>query len=272
MIDRSMSMSGCSSFWTLAPYSSRQELHSRLKAIGWEVFAPAQRNPSACLKDALEKVFRNPRVLVRPNHDRNGWCVVNESREPGMNRYTQELHAVVDDNHQVTYDQPHHEAVSGVSAAYRDYLGLLPAATVGGAMVKILKAMNAVTLRDSGGVYWLSGVDEWKRVAEAVEGSARGGKSNVYLMRTAMDAEAAKAIRDSLAAEVLKEASLLHADISSGELGEKALENRVETCKALHTKVREYESILSTGLDHLHNAVAQVEKAMGKGSILMAVA
>jgi hypothetical protein len=66
----------------------------------------------------------------------------------------------------------------------------------------------------------------------------------------------------------LQRTEKIREEILSGDLGEKAIENRVQEAKSLHEKVREYEAILGTGLEHLHLAADNAAVSVGAGTLM----
>ncbi len=154
--------------------------------------------------------------------------------------------------------------------AFRRQQGLLHAGQVSACLVAVVEGLGGTRLRPSGALYWLPGhrLDEWLRVSHATEAAAKQGKSAVYLLRHRLDAEAVRAVRDAVVAEVEAEARRIHEEVLTGELGERALQARQHQAAELRPKVALYEHLLSVGLGMLHGAVDRADQAAASALLL----
>lgn len=126
-------------------------------------------------------------------------------------------------------------------------------------------------LRPTGAVYWLPGakLDIWAAVAAAVEAAAVGPPGAVYQVRHRLDAEAIRAVRDAVVAEVRGEAERLQAEVLAGDLGERALDARHARAAGLRAKVRDYEGLLRVGLADLHRTLDAADQAAATAVLLL---
>ena len=92
----------------------------------------------------------------------------------------------------------------------------------------------------------------------------------IYLIRHPLDADALRAVRDAIAAEVRAESGRILREVTSGELGERALEHRQQQAADLRQKIGLYEELLGVGLEQLHRAVDEADQAAGVAAILAA--
>jgi hypothetical protein len=274
VIESTLDVGGGVVFWSLAEWTSRDALQAGLIPLGLGGSTPEPRQATACLREALGDVFTGSRLLVRPLEKRDGFVVVREQRGASGNTYSQELLARLsgngNDNGAGVEFFPEHTLVPEVLTAFRRQQALLHAVQVSNCLVELIDGMGGTRLRPSGALYWLPGhkLDEWLAVAKAVEQSAHGGRSSVYLLRHRMDAEAVRAIQDALFAEVRADVARIHADVLSGQLGERALQTRRQQARQLRQKVSLYEDLLSTGLGVLHGVVDQADQAAAAAILL----
>jgi hypothetical protein len=272
MVESRLDVGGAVVFWSLAEWSRRDRLAAHLAPLGLEALAPEQRPAPAALRAALEDVFAGPRVLIRPLASRDGFAVVREDRGLAANQYQTELTARVTSGSlpSLTFDPWDGRALK-VEEAYRAQLGRVSASQVSTMLVKVIDSMGGTRLRPSGAVYWLPGprLDEWARVAEAVEQAADGAFSAVYLLRHRLDHDAVRAVRDAVVAEVHAEAGRIKDEVLAGELGGRALETRQKQAADLRRKVLLYEDLLSVGLKGLHRAVDEADQAAATAAILL---
>lgn len=275
MVEGHLDVGGAVAFWSLAESSDRDTLAAGFAALGLEGFVPEERPAPAVLRDALEESLGGPRVLVRPLAARDGFAVVREDRGTAANAYATELVARVNpgDPPALTFD-PADDRADRVTTAFRKHAGRVPAAQLSAALVKVVEALGGTRLRPTGAVYWVPGhkLDDWAAVGRAVEAAADGRPSAVYLLRHRLDADAVRAVRDAVVAEVSADASRIRDEVQTGELGGKALETRKAQAAALRDKVLLYEDLLSVGLAGLHAAVDAADQAAAAAALLLSAA
>ena len=271
MVESQLDVGGAVTFWSLADWSDRPRLQAAFARAGLDGFVPDPRPAPACLKDALEDVLGGPRVLVRPLASRDGFAVVREDRGVAANAYSTLLTASVRDGHDPMFD-PWTPDAGRVADAYRRQLGRVPAGQLSAALVKAVEALGGTRLRPGGAVYWVPGprLDEWAAAGHAAEQAAEGRPSAVYVLRHRLDADAVRAVRDAVVTEVQGEAARICEEVSTGDLGGRALETRKKQAADLRQKVLLYEDLLSLGLAGLHLAVDRADQAAATAALLLA--
>ena len=278
MIENPLDIGGAVAFWTPAEFTDRTRLAAGLAPLGLEEYVPGPRPAASLLRDALEDALGGPRVLVRPLADRDGYTVIREERGRAGNAYTTALVARVgsigsvggDDPPRLAFDPPDERAAL-VEAAFARHSGRIPAAQLSLALVRIVERFGGTRLKPTGAIYWIPGpkLDDWAAVAGAVEGAAVGRPSAVYLLRHRLDADAVRAIRDAVVADVRGEVERIRAEVVSGELGGRALEGRRRRAVELRHKVLLYEDVLSVALRDLHAAVDGADQAAATAALLL---
>lgn len=269
MIETSMDIGGAVVFWTAAELTSRQKFQASFDALGLGSYVPDPRPDSAVLRQALEDVYGGPRTLVRPLADRDGFAVVREDRGTIENQYHTLLVA------KVTGTRLQFEPVSprcdDVLRAFWQHRGLIPSVQLSACLVKVVESLGGTRLRPTGAVYWVPGhrLDAWCEVATAVEQSSEGKPSAVYLLRHRFDADAVRAVRDAVVAEVQSEAKRIQEEVFQGDLGGRALETRKRLAQTLRDKVLLYEDLLNVGLEDLHKVVDAADQATATATLLL---
>jgi hypothetical protein len=269
MTSRTMKI-GVVTFWTLGQ-TNRDDLAAALDKEGLGKFLPEPVTPAVALFNALQELY--PDNLIRQLKT-PGFAVVDETKGDKDNQYST-LGTVG-----IEYDDeiPRLEITGavklnpGLIPAFRKFIQLLPASAIGKMLATIAsKSLRSTMLRPTGGIYWFNGdeIDHWAKVAQAVEMASPNNR--VYVIRHDLDADAIKAVHDSLIAEVTADIARLTAEINGGDLKERALRTRETQASALAAKVREYEVILGMGLTELHKSLSDVETAAAT-AILMASA
>ena len=273
MIETTFEVGGAVVFWTACAFTDRDKLIQGLAPLGLDEFVPEPRPAASILRDALEETLGTPRTLVRPLARRDGFTVIKEERGPNDNCYVTELIARVRDVDPPSIDfTPWDERASRVNAAFERHKGRLPAVQLSACLVKLVECLGGTRLRPTGAVYWIPGpkLDEWASIANAVESASEGKPSAVYLLRHRLDADAVRAIRDAVVAEVQSATSRIAEDIAAGELGNRALETRKQQAHDLREKVLLYEDLLNVGLADLHQAIDSADQSAATASLLLA--
>jgi hypothetical protein len=271
MVESRLDVGGAVVFWSLAEWSDRRRLTAGFAALDPGPFVPDPRPPAAALKDALEEALGGPRVLVRPLATRDGFAVVTEDRGLAQNQYATTLTARVAGEPPALSFDPVDTRTFRVEEAFRAQLGRVSGNQLSAALVKVIDALGGTRLRPSGAVYWLPGphLDRWAEVARAVEAGSEGRPSAVYVLRHRLDADAVRAVRDAVVAEVQAEAVRIRDEVLAGDLGGRALETRKRTAVDLRDKVLLYEDLLDVGLKGLHVALDEAEQAAATATLLL---
>lgn len=282
MRENSVQIGGAVVFWRLAPLFDDARLREGLGRLGY--ICPEPRSPlsamRAALADSLPKAPEGCAWLIRPTAADDTLAVTMESEGQDRNSYTHELSAQADRTGWALRAGDGGEVPAEVSerfsAAYQAALGTLPMAAVSRVLVKITEGvLCATSLREAGGVYWLPGhrLDEYRALAEVIEAASLGKEgSALYCLSTVADADQARAVSASLAAEVGAEADRIDRELREEDLGARALDGRIRQIEALGDKIRLYEESLGVGMDRLRERMADVGEAAMRARILAAAA
>lgn len=274
---REISASGAVVLWSIGT-DFGERLHRELDAIGLSKYAPRQRTADSALVHALEDFAGKSDGLVEPLERRSaGYEVRRILRGKSANEYLPLLKATIVEGGHIELElrgscalQPQ-EIAATIQASYDAYRTQITGAAVGKSLVAILDHFGGLRLRDAGGAYWLCAddLDRWERVEAAVSIAANDrSKVKFDLLRTVADERGLMSIKSNLEDEVVRTAARLLEDITSGELGEQALDNRRLQAIALREKVVRYEGILSELLPNLKAACDHAEQAAALGALM----
>lgn len=273
---------GVACFWNSGP-TRRDLLEARLAQIDMERFTPCPRSDAEALKismadyadgelsalrsqrkgsgkDAGEKFRRDKVIQAKVNQKVNGFELVDVTRhEESRNDYVTDFSAkVVEGAVQVTKGYADAEKLQAGFIAAKAVLG---GQAVGQSLIRIIAELKGTTLRELGGIYWLppESLPAWKEVIAAFESA--GEKTKVYAMETPINELTVRAVKDAIVSEVMDASTRLTEEVTAGNLGETAIENRKKRALGLHTRVNEYEAILREALTDLHSVIAVAEQA-----------
>jgi hypothetical protein len=158
--------------------------------------------------------------------------------------------------------------------SYNEHLGQLRSAQVSSALVALLDDLGGTRLRPTGGVYWLpeAKVETWAEIGQVIERAGHGVVNAIYLIRHDLDADAVRAVRDAIVAEVSAEAARISQEVNAGGLGERALEHRKEQARGLRSKIELYEELLDCGLEALRRTVDDTEQTVATAALMASAA
>lgn len=263
-----ISIAGMVVFWTASERTSHDRLKAELESIGEESLLPPKRPPQNVLFDAISEYAKGEERLVRKLQDPGSYSIVAETKGKEANQYETVLMARVDqDDSGITLRfRPFDERAGQITTIFNKHNGIVTSGQVGSALAAAVRSMRCVVLRPTGGIYWIAEdfIPRMQRIAGAFEAA---GANKVYFMRTAMDIDAVRAIRDMLTAQVMAQAVKLQEDIGS-QLGSKALENRMRQADELMATITQYEDLLGQSLGNLRSAVDDAVIAKGRAAMV----
>lgn len=124
-------------------------------------------------------------------------------------------------------------------------------------LVRMMPRLDAVSLRDKGGVYFVP-FHAVQKVANVV-GVLRQVTEHVVNRVPAMRSDdAVDAILDAITQEAQDEAAHLEQDLADMKYGEVGFQNRVERCEAVDAKVARYEELLGRKLEGLRERLETI--------------
>lgn len=241
---------------------------------------PSEPTPVVALGRAVAEL-RNGQTLVRSLPGRQGGWVVKAERvvqdadgEKDLD-YTTELKAHLDDVGRPHVSPAWHQHADKVRERFAHYSSTLIQADVSPWLCRLMARINAVSLRDTGGVYFVPpfAIPEWEKITAALRAASAHVISNVPAMKSD---EAISAISDAVGQEaeqaldaILREFEKAGEPDADVKLGKRALENRAEATKKVEAKVAAYEAILGQKLEQLHER-AETLRAMLTAAALKA--
>jgi hypothetical protein len=199
------------------------------------------------------------RILVRPQQEPSTWAVVEEIVAEGVPPVytTLEIISFVKDTGPQFYTiegtrEQAAQILSTVMASFSRQSGLYDPSDVTGWLVKLAYKNDAVTLRESGGVYFIPrpAMTFWNKAADIVESVSRGAHK-VFRIPAMHNAEAVAAITDAITQEAAQVVELMQKDlglIGEAALGPRAIKTRQVEAEALLAKLNSYEELLGAQL------------------------
>jgi hypothetical protein len=254
---------GCVTYWRTSGAIPVSDLHRAWTDAGLDqTLLRAEPEPATALRRAVDTLVSRSKVgedkeirtLVRPGKERHEWAVVEEIVEIGAApRYTTLVIVSYTEDEGPAFKCVGADAEScelirkAVLAAYDAQKGVYDPGDITGWLVKLAYANGAVTLRDSGGVYFIprDAMAFWSKAADVVE---QVSNHRVFRIPAMRNTEAVAAIVDAVSAEAATLVAAIEADMST-ELGARALKTRQAQAEALLEKVTSYEKLLGLQIE-----------------------
>jgi hypothetical protein len=268
-----MRCDGAIVMWSLSEFSYLAAIRNGLQNLYYpEKYWPHARTYAAALKDALYEVCGSKTTLIRPLKSENGvdgFAVIEEERCTGYNNYKAGLIAQVTSDPQILLS-PFDDRAEPITTQFNKQLGLVRPASITTSLTAIIGHLGGTPLRPNGCVYWLPeySIGKWIQVTDVIAGASHNGRNAVHIIRHDLDADAILAVKDAIMAEIQTAVHRIADDLSTGDMGERALDNRQQQARELRGKIAEYEKILSVGLGQLHSAIDDTEVAIGQAALL----
>ncbi len=269
-----LKVDGAIVFSCLTQWTDQQKLAAGLAACGFEKSAPAPRTHRAALEDAMKNLF--PRHRIEELEEADSWEVVRIVRGKDANTYIpQNVIQLREEfgNPKILLTPYDTDTAGKLVGHFNEFLGLVKPAQVTAALTGIITLLNGTSLRPKGSIYWIPGTaaDRWAEVCAAVEAAGTGHGNRCHLIRHQLDGDALKAVRDAIVREVQDEVARIEADVQSGELKERGLNNRKDEAVALREKLRLYEETLHVGMGEMHALIDQAEQTALSAAMLASI-
>lgn len=207
---------------------------------------PSPTSDSVALRRAVDH-FRDNQTMVRAHPD-GGFAVVDEyvDDDTGDLEYEVRFHVWIDyEDRTLSFDRTvADELADQVLDAFEKYRGRLASNDLSSWMVRRAKALNAVALRDTGGIYFIPepAAPTWSAFADVV---SKVSASRVYELPALKTDRAVEALLEAVVAEAAEETRKLEEALDSAdEHTQRGLKGKASRCKAIADKLRLYEELL----------------------------
>ncbi len=144
------------------------------------------------------------------------------------------------------------ETIARIQANYERRKGEIEPEDISSWLVKIARKLNAVPLRDTGGIYFIpggaNGAELWRRIVNVI---TRVSGHRVFSIPALKNSDAIAAITDAITQEAEAAAAALDRELGlTGEekLGARAIKSRQEQVDVLLAKIGAYDELLGVQL------------------------
>lgn len=160
-----------------------------------------------------------------------------------------------------------HPLRAQIDRAFDDVTSAIDASTMQRWLAQYVRRFKCVTMRDTGGFYFVPDKDRWGKVVRALK---RAGQY-IYQIPAVFSNDLVDAVVDGLVREIESNVTTVNDELAKGDLGPRALRSRQAACKDTITKIEKYEKLFSVTLDGLRGNV-QAAQANAAEAFLRAMA
>lgn len=207
--------------------------------------------------------LKSKHVLVRAHED-GGYCVINENVDGEDIDFDIECRVKLDDKTLIIEPADHANA-DQIKASFRAHQNKYSTTDISKWLVKQLRRLDAVVLRDQGGVYFVprTSVEEFEKIANVIRDCS---KHRIFELPALQADETVEAVLDALTSEAESAAEQMETELLADAketadkkaLGKRALGTRLDRLDGLKKKLAKYEQLLGVNLDKVEERLERV--------------
>lgn len=254
---------GVITYWRLkGPVNHSTFVRDWVSALGAKEDAPEAISVDAAVNRAVKSMRKSGRLISK---SADTWVIAVD----GVTRDEEIVHSItcrVDSNggswiNVRPYDHPW---APELRAIYARFLDELQTTDFSSWLVGRAEKCDAVSLRDTGGFYFIPPADvwSWRHLVNFVNNHTQ---HRIYEIPAVSSEQAVSAVVDAISEETRMFAQNLEEELSKGNLGERALESWKFRAEQTLAKVGRYEVLLGAKLDELRSRVEAVNAELVAG-------
>lgn len=237
-------------------------------------FLPEVQTPEKALRAAVKEYRAAPNngksVLLRQAFDSKDMLifgVVEEERVgAGELDYKQVSRVELNKVSGVVNVTAQSSVTQAIVAKFQENMQITPARDVMSTIVRVLKSFRAVTLRDTGGIYWVP--NKHSAGLRALQGAVRRiGQSALFLLPVHRTVEAVEALQAAADAGIEADLKALGAEIEEFKADldgtrPSTLERRLQTFQELRERAHLYQTVLTYSAEGVGARIVEMETAV----------
>jgi hypothetical protein len=267
-------VAGAITYWRLSGATDLARLGDawRASAIDPGQFPlPLSPSPETALRKAVQEQG-SKRLLVRPLEKQKGWALV-EEKATGDDLNHAITCRVKLAGHAASYvgfpvvEPADHALAQPIRAEFDRAISEVDAGATSGWLVRTIYKLQAVALRDTGGIYFVPRpmLPAWRQIALAVREATAHAVFEIPALRST---EAIDAVLDAVSQEAQTEADKMEKALDEGQLGARALFGRSERCQETLAKIEQYEDLLGRGLDTIKERIGALKSNLVAAALM----
>lgn len=257
-LSENIPLAGAIVWWRLTGNVSASRLAVEVGRQGLsDKFVPSPVSPKTALRRAVHEIAEK-HLLVRPLGKGDGYAIVRESIVNEELEYETAAKVSLGANERPrTTELAGYFCAAKVEREFDAAIGALSPVDVSAWLIKTADRLDAIALRDTGGIYFVPKhtVEDWGRVIAALAACSTHGVFSVPALRSD---QAVEAILDALSGEAESVATQLSNEVVETEPGKRACDSKIRACEAMKAKISRYEDLLGRKLDTLQERMTEV--------------
>jgi len=269
---------GAIAWWRLSGATDHDKLTAAWLAAGLNAEdLPLPPTPEQGIRRAL-KEQEEKRVMARPLAAKGSYALVVEKLVSdggsGELEYQTTFRVKVDLTGLITFDPDGHTAGNlpmaakqeEIRAAYIRHVAALSQGDISSWLVDLAYKVKAVSLRDTGGIYFVPApqLEQWHTIVNVLRACSGHQMFEVPALKSS---EAVDAILDAVTTEAMDEISKLEAALDSDSMGARGLKNRSERAASMLAKLKSYEALLGKGTASINEKLEQLQVDLAQAAL-----
>jgi hypothetical protein len=258
--------------WSLQGDVTRDALAKALEAAGSAAIPPDEPSDLVALHRAVEEVARALGHLDYHRVARGEWAIVGMPHEAtSPNGGKQLVYGIECRAKLVRENDTERLEIAGrgedqIRAAFEVAKGILAPSDIGTWLCEKLSKLDAVPMRDRGGVYFVPQplVHKWEHIIAALKACSKHHIHTIPAMRTA---DAIDAVLAAVTSDTQAACEKIAEEINDNKVGPRALENRRKLTAELLERVQRYEALVGRKLEDLRNVIGETEAAVATAAL-----
>jgi hypothetical protein len=265
-VPEGLSTAGAIVFWRLMGGIDAFALEARWKDLGLsEKNLPKMPRLETALRRAVKDQGQQ-HLLVR-TLSRGKWALVREREAFGTLEYDQECRMSLDASGEVISEPAESSWAAPVQLAFAQEKRSLSTNDISTWLVRRVEGLNAVSMRDTGGIYFLpqAAVATWHKIVDCVRGASNHKLFEIPALKSD---EAVDAILDALTREAEQMSKRMEEKLTGvDDLGERAFTTQARLAKEMFAKIVSYEDLLGRKLDTLRNQMGELQVSLAAAAL-----
>ncbi len=257
--DAGLDAAGATVWWRLQGEVAHSHLVGALRAAGVTGRDPAPCAPDTALRRAIGHLS-GKRRLVRPLR-RGSWAIVTERENRDELDHNTDYTVRLNQIGRISITgAASNDEIDVITGHFNHYMDTLITNDVSAWLIEQAEAVNAVALRENGGIYFVPSGSSLRRWTQVTEALTQFSCHLVYRLPTLKTKDAVRAVVDSLTTEVDAQVSKATGEVISGDLGIRALNTKASFARTLGSKIKQYEDMLGIELGKLAASVDRLDQ------------
>jgi hypothetical protein len=257
-------------WWRLTGDTNIDDLKRAWDAAGLAAkLHPSETSTAVAMQRAVAEQA-GKRRLARPLAGHKGWAIVDEkpTTDDKLDYETVATIKLQGDKTTMLIEGCADQNLAAQLSTWFDYYAKrLTISDVSSWLTSLTKEVKAVSLRDTGGVYFVPR-DQVATFRSMVTVIRAVSSHEIYEVPAMRSDEAVEAILASVLREAQQEVAAMETDLDTGDLKGRALKTREARCEAVTEKIESYEALLGKSMETMRDRVTSLKAAIVEAEML----